>query len=519
MNRISFYINFFYKELCDKKWSFLLIAWIISLCGILVITLIPNQYKTKAGISIDTDRLLSQVVRSNTVSLEQSTRAQAQKVSQIIYSTENLLRVLRNVNQESYKLTRTEELLIVQRMQEDLSFVNVGRDYYELSYVHSDPQIAFDTLKEILNIFVETNIKKLSSTSDRAVVFSADTVKERQKEYAKMQKRYTDFQTENYELIDPNNIIITELRKAEKVIEDYSVQKKTLKRRISSRNALLAQTPKTLGTSQAPIDPNCDISGLLRERDSSLARGLTQSHPDIIYLNELIAARKLSCPQSFSGTQRASNPAYVQLLTDIQLEKDNLALLERNYREATNKLPTLQAKLERRPAVLEKLNTLLQQKNKAEKMLSQADFNNDRIQETIDLNRKTGLINYDIVQPVTFPVKPEKPNRLLLFIGAFLASLMASGGLIIMRVQMEQRMPTIYHLRDVFDLPILGSISQVQTATDNQVNVIDNMMWAGSLALLVIVYGILIYFFAILYAKPNFTIIYDTISSVMQILG
>ena len=519
MNRINFYINFFYKELTDKKWSFLIIAWVISLFGIFVILLIPNQYKTKAGISIDTDRLLSQVIRSDTVSLENSTRAQAQKVSQIIFSTENLLRVMRNVNSDSYQLTRTEELIAVQGIQKDLKFNNVGRDYYELSYTHSDPKIAYDTLKEILNIFVETNIKKLSSTSDRAVVFSADTVKERQKEYARIQKRYTDFQTNNYEVIDPNNTLITELRKAEKLIADYPLQKSTLERRVSNRRGILAQTPKSLGAADPNIDPNCDIQSLLRERDSSMARGLTKSHPDIIYLNELIEARKLSCPQNFSRSKKTSNPNYIQLLSDVQLEKDSLRTLERAYQDALETLPTIQAKLERRPAVIEKLNTLLQQKNKAEKMLSTADFNNDRIQETIDLNRKTGLINYDIVQPVTFPVKPEKPNRLLLFIGALLASLCASAGLIIMRVQMEQRMPTIYHLRDVFDLPILGSVSRVETISDTKANIIDNTMWAGGLILLMMIYALLIYFFAIRYAKLNFTTLFDKVSSVMNILS
>lgn len=480
--------------------------------------LIPNQYQTKAGISIDTDRLLSQVVRSNTVSLETSTRAQAQKVSQIIYSTDNLLRVMRNVNRESYKLSRTEELLAVQNMQKKLQFTNRERDYYELTYTHSDPQRAYDTLKEILNIFVETNIKKLSTTSDRAVIFSADTVKERRKEYAKIQKRYTDFQTRHYEIIDANNTLVVELRKTEKIIADYPAEKATLERRINNRRTLLAQTPKALQTPNISLDSSCNIQGLLRERDASMARGLTASHPDIIYLNELIKARQKTCPQG-GASQQASNPAYIQLLTDVQAETDNLLALERTYQEALERLPTLQAKLERRPAILEQLNTLLQQKNKSEEMLSKADFNNDRIQETIDLNRKTGLINYDIVQPVTFPVKPEKPNRLLLFIGAFLASISAAAGLIIMRVQMEQRMPTIYHLRDVFDLPILGSISKVETLHNNESNIIDNSMWAGGFALLFVIYGLLIYFFAITYAKPNFSILFDKLSSMINILG
>ena len=239
-----------------------------------------------------------------------------------------------------------------------------------------------------------------------------------------------------------------------------------------------------------------------------------------MYLDELIRTRKETCKNSATGgTPRTSNPAYIQLVTDIQREKDNLRGLERSYKNAVEKLPTLEAKLERRPAIMEKLNTLRQQKNKAETMLAQASSTNDRIQETIDLNRKTGLVNYDIVQPVTFPIKPEKPNRFLLFIGAFIASFCAAAGLIILRVQMEQRMPTIYHLRDVFDLPILGSISQVETSATNEVNVIDNAMWAGGLALLITIYGLLIYFFAILHARPDFSILYDKLFSTMNILS
>lgn len=508
MNRINFYLQFFIEELWQKKWSFLLVAWAISIVGIIVVILIPDQYRTKAGISIDTDKLLSQVVVDSTFSLNNATREQAQKVSQIIYSTDNLKNVLRNVSVDNYDLTPTKEIILVEEMRKNLNFVQMGKDYYEMSYTHSNPETAYKTLKEILNIFVETNIKQLSNNSDKAIIFSEDALKMKRRTYANIQKELAEFKENNLELIDTSGQLYSSLRKAESFVDSYRVNRQVYSDRVSNLTTILAQTSKYSSVGGS-IDPSCDLRKIIGDLAAARARGLTDSHPDVMYLNELLSAKRKACPPETTAS-RITNPTYSQILSQLNSAKSDLAQFDVRYEKAQSDIPELRAKLSKQPEVLEKLEILEGKKDKAAHDLGLADRKNDMLQETLDLNRKSGLVNYDVIQDVIFPVKPEKPNHFFLFIGCFLASLIGSAGLIILKVQMEQRMPTVHHLREAFSLPILGSITKVNMNAHHTSQVRDIMIWSSSLGLLVILYFGLIYIYAIAFLRPNFTWIYKS---------
>ncbi|MEM6603532.1 MAG: hypothetical protein AAF621_05735 [Pseudomonadota bacterium] len=520
MSQISFYIHFFLQELRVKRWLFLLIIWLISLFGIIVVIFIPNQYKTRAGISIDTDQLLSKVVDNTTFSLKNSTIAQAQKVSQIVYATDNLRKVLRKTYPRIDELTAEREIILVEDMRKNLTFQSVGlsKDYYEMTYTHSDPDIAYNTLREILSTFIETNITQLSSNSEQAELVSADTLKTRQREYAVAQKQFADFQKDNLVLIDPNGLLSADLNKYRDLVENYELDRQRLSRRITNLRSLVAQTPKVIGGTNA-VDPVCSTTKLQSQINAAKARGLTESHPDIIYLKELLRVKEDSCANAGTKRDSSNNPAYLQLLAELQLAQENIKTLEKKYQQARESIPALEAKLARRPLILEKLETLRKKKDKAEKSLGLADLNNDRLQETIDLNRKTGLVNFDVIQKVLYPLKPEKPNRILLFIGCMLASVAGAAGLIILRVHLEQRMPTVYHLREAFNLPILGTISKVEGIDKTDSHAGSNIMWSGGIGFLLLLYIFVIWFYAVNHGRVNLEDYYEKIFLTVNMLS
>ena len=517
MNRFTFYLQFYSKELWAKKWTFLLITWLISVFGIIVVMLIPNQYKTRAGIHIDTDQLLSQVLNNTTFSIQASTEAQAQKVQQMIYSTANLRRVLRDINTESYSFSANKEITLIEDMRKNLTFTNSSKDYYEISYLHEDKEIAYKTLKKILDIFIESNIRQLSTQSNRAVSVSEDTVKIKQREFAQIQKELSDFKSENSDIIDRSGLLLGDIKDLENIISNYPSDKRLLETRIRNTYSLLAQTKRSFA-GKTTVNPECNLQSIINDINSAKARGLTESHPDIIYLEELLSTRKASCGDAITQSGEI-NPAYTQISSQLQSERSELAELEADYKKAQTELPKLKAMLSKQPAILEKLETLEKRKAKAATNLGLADQNNDLLQGTIDVNRKTGLVNYEVIEEVLMPIKPEKPNRLLLFIGTFLASLVASAGFIIMRVQMEQRMATIYHLREAFDLPILGNISMVQLVTNRKTEMYNNVIWLSGLMVLILLYISLIYYYIFLYSQPDFSLIADKLYNIMRLFN
>ncbi len=499
MNQFKFYFWLFTHELWNKRWVFLPLVWLFSIFAIFVVFLIPDQFRTRAGIYIDTDQLLAQVLKDTTFVIDKSAQSQAQKVRQMIYSTANLRKVLRLVSPDNYDLSPTEEAKKLEEMSAALKFGNLNpnsdsKDYYEISYINKDPVVAYNTLKQILDLFIETNIRQMSSKNDRALAVSEDSLKIKQKALAEAQADMAKFKQENIELTETSGVLLGELQRMQDTTRTYKSQRSLLQSKLTSLTSLLSQTPRTVSTGRTAMNPACDFSDIEKELASASSRGLTELHPDVAYYSDLLARKKARCNASGGNSQRetgALNPAYLQLSEQVSILQSDIESLDIDYKSAKQRIEELDDLLNRRPVVMEKLRILQSRLKKASDALKDATSNNDIIQGTIDLNRKSGLISYEVIEEVQMPVIPEKPNRLFLFIGAFLGSFIAAISYILIKFKLEQRMSTINHLREAFDLPVLGSVTIITKSNDKS-NVLDITTWLFGLILLIIIYGIII---------------------------
>lgn len=520
MNEFRFYFWLFANELWQKKWVFLPLFWLFSIIAILVVFMIPDQYKTRAGIYIDTDQLLAQVLKDTTFVIDKSAQSQAQKVRQMIYSTANLRKVLRSISSDNYNLSPTEEALKLEGMAKNLKFGAMNaKDYYEISYVHQDPMVAYNTLKKILDLFIETNIRQMSSKNDRALAVSEDSLKIRQKELAEAQADLAKFKQENIQLTEPGNVLISELQRMEETTRKYPSQKNLLQSKLTSLTALLAQTPKRIGGKNGVI-PACDFSEIEQELASAKSRGLTDLHPDVIYYNDLLKRQQETCNKAQNGDIKIDlgnmNPSYLQLSEQVSILKSDISILDNDYKVAKERILELKDLLNRRPVVMEKMRILETRLKKASDALKNTTSNNDILQGTIELSRKSGLISYEVIEEVQVPVIPEKPNRLLLFVGAFLASFIAAASYIIVKFKLEQRMSTVAHLREAFDLPILGSITTISKPGD-EVDRVDTVIWFLGLVFLILVYVTLIQIIVFSPVKFDTDFFMTFISKILQL--
>ena len=137
--------------------------------------------------------------------------------------------------------------------------------------------------------------------------------------------------------------------------------------------------------------------------------------------------------------------------------------------------------------------------------LKQRETDLKNVDVIISVGEKTNLIDFKTIEPPIVPIKPVGPNRLLLFLGVMFASLAAGIGVAFMRVQLSDTFPTLTHLREIFDLPILGSVSQVAGSGQRAVNIIKNFAWSGAVVSLFMMFGGLIYIYHFLIVRPDFT--------------
>lgn len=98
-----------------------------------------------------------------------------------------------------------------------------------------------------------------------------------------------------------------------------------------------------------------------------------------------------------------------------------------------------------------------------------------------------------MIEPPQTAVTPAGPNRLVLFAGAGLMALGAGIGSAFMRIQLADNMPTISHLKNSFDLPVLGGISMIATEGQTTRTIVWNVFYLAIVAALATLFAYITY--------------------------
>ena len=114
------------------------------------------------------------------------------------------------------------------------------------------------------------------------------------------------------------------------------------------------------------------------------------------------------------------------------------------------------------------------------------------------------VVEVKIVEPPQAPVTPAGPNRLLLFLGAFMLAGGSGMGLAFMRVQLADNIPTIKHLKTNFDLPILGGVSMMEPAGTQAKRAAGNIIFLVLVAAAIAAFGYITYRFHFELWRPDF---------------
>jgi len=468
------------------RWLGLLLTWAVGAALAIAVFVVPDKYEASARIFVDTESVLKPLMAGLTI--QANTEQQVAMLSRTLISRPNVEKLIRMADLDLGVNSPARKEALIEQVTGGLSIKSIGRDnLYTLGYRDSDPERARKVVQSLTTIFVESSLGSKRSDTDAARKFIDEQIAVYQKKLEEAENRLKQFKLQNIEMgLDKDGGVgarISELSlqsgQARLELREAENSRDAIKRQIAGEEPVLL--PDVPGTESSVSIPDLDgrIDAQKRNLDALLQR-YTEGHPDVVGTRRIIkdleeqkrqeiAARKKAAAANPAAVPSVNaNPAYQQMKVSLAEAEATVAALrvrvaeyESRYARAVGRiklLPEVEAQYAQlnRDYEVNKRNydSLVQRRESASISEGMTDV--------------SSVADFRLIDPPRSSRTPVGPNRVILLSLALVAAL-ASG--LAGSFAASQLRPTFFDshsLREVSGLPLLGTVSRLVTAADQQ---------------------------------------------------
>jgi uncharacterized protein involved in exopolysaccharide biosynthesis len=542
-----------YLNICKRRKKQMQLAAIIML-GITVLAALfwPPTYRATATILIEEQEIPEDLVRSTVTGFANQ---EIQVISQRVLTLNTIMDIVQKYQlwdaDELQRMPRTDIMDKFQkRMKLDVVSADVvdprsGRPMqatiaFTLSFDHHNPIIAQKVTNELVNLYMNENLKNRTEKSATTSEFLKNEANELDRHLKEIQQQLADFKGKNEgalpELYQYNlNVIersdmelsdakarLSELQKhriellsnmaqispyaattlptGEKALSDPD-RLRALQSDYRSKSAIYsADHPDIIRLQREIKHLEEKLGNTTREKDfdaelraaqdklAQLKQTYTANHPEVLkqqHVVEELLSQKATAVQG-SVTQ-ADNPAYVLLDTQVKSADQDIRALTARISDLTVKIHKFEDYVAKSPDVEKTYSELMRdlqattqkyQEIKAKQM--EAD-----LAQNLETERKGQ--RYSLIQPPILPDDPVSPNRIaVLVIGIILSGIAAAATAAVMEM-LDESVKGRLELMELLGTAPLTSIPYVLIAEEEKkVNKKIRLIWITAAVALVI---------------------------------
>ncbi len=460
-----------------QRWYMILIVWLVSIAGWLVVYKMPDQYKASARVYVDTQSILKPLLRGLTVDSNQGAQ-QVALMTRTLLSRPNLEKVARMTDLDLKGQNPEQMEAILAGLGKDIALEGTGREnLYTISYVNNDPQLAKRVVQSLLTIFVESSLGETRRDTDTAQQFIDKQIAEYEARLVEAEEKLKDFKRQNVGVMPARGEGYYEsmqagmgsLEQAKLELREVENRRNEIKRQLEDEELNADSVVPSMPVLTAPSAVDGRIQSLQTKMDGLLLQ-FTERHPDVIEIKRIIAQLekqkqdeiKASAP-AVGENRRESSPVYLQLKLALGEAEANVASLRVRVNEHARRVNQLKAMVDTIPKVETELGQLNRDydvnKQNYETLLAR--------REAAKMSEAAGQtsdeVKFKVIDPPYVPSTPSSPNRPLLMLLVLLGSLAAGIAFAFLLAQLKPVFDNRRNLTEITGLPVLGSISMIWT--------------------------------------------------------
>jgi polysaccharide chain length determinant protein (PEP-CTERM system associated) len=502
------------------RWPALALAWAICLGGWIAVALLPNRFESSARIYVDTETVLSPLMRQ--IAVELDVGRQVDVMQRTLLSRPNLESVLRMADLDITVSTPEEREKLLKALEKDVVIRAQGKNLFLVSYQNRDTELAKRVVQSLLTIFVESNLGNNRKDMEQARRFIESQILQYERQLKAAEDRFAQFrqQNQNY-LSSSGNSFGAMLDQARAGLAETKRQLDDAVVRRAAMSKELATTPQFLEVQTAAavyVDQSSRGPSALAQRVTEMEKSLdalllrfTPQHPDVISSRKMLdqlrgqlaqeeaAGDKPTPQQRRAGggrggppggqTNQISNPVYEQTRLKLVDLESTVQSLERRYSDQKEVLVRQEERAKLAPEVEAQAGALDRDYKVIKKNYDDLLARREAARLSQEMDTKADKVQFRIIDPPTAPVNPASPNRPLLVSAVLAGGLGAAGALAFLLMQLSDSFMSPRQVRDAFNLPILGSVSVVINGGARRRKVLHGLAFASVLGALVAGYG------------------------------
>jgi polysaccharide biosynthesis transport protein len=458
-----------------RRWLALAVAWGIALLGWLVVSGITNTYESRASVFVQMQTMLPGKLGISPAERKDS----VETITQTLTSAENLEKVVRRTALIQNGSTPREIADQVVSLRKNIEIVTLQDNLFEIKAASGagglsnseNAKLSKDIVQKLLDLFVEGNLSGSRVETAQTLQFLDTQLAQREAQLQQAEARRAEFEQRNLGMLPGVGSVGLRMDAIRAELGQVESNLSAAQGSLSAVNSQIASIPPTINTPGTLVGgggAGGRVAILEGQISDGLARGWTESYPDMIALRNQLARARASAanegPGRVVGGSNSPNPLYVTLRSMQAERQGQVASLSVRRAQLQAEMAQFQSRQVAEPTLVAEQQRLNRDyevlKGAYDKLLA----DREEVKLRGSLQSDTDSIKFRVIEPPTSPRTPAAPNRPMLLTLVLLASIGAGVAAAFGMAQIKSTYTTAEQLQRASGLPVIGSITEVMNA-------------------------------------------------------
>ncbi|RED49876.1 XrtA system polysaccharide chain length determinant [Aestuariispira insulae] len=497
MDELLKIVTIVWRIFVRRKWTALILAWIVGVAGWVGISALPDKYQSDAQIYVDTSTLLGPLLKG--IAVQGNIQQQVAVMQRTLFSRPNLEKVVRDndLDLEVHSAEDMERLLT--KVEDNANIKSGGPNLFIVSYTNKDPGLARNITQSFLDIFVSTNVGQSRVGMETAKSFIEAQIARYESQLRDAEEELAQFKVKNSDFLAKGDFFkrYETVRKEYREMEQALVDAEVVTRQLEKQ---LTQTPRFL-----EVEDSTASSGGRKEQSSaekaledaqedltSLQSRFTDQHPDVIAAKRVLddAQKRVDKEKEeiAAGGEdptvrktRVPNGIYEQIQVRLFETAQTKARLEEQFSRIKAEFEVMDEQKSSAPEIEAQLAGLNRDYDVIKKQYEELLVRRESVNISAARETSTDAVQFRIIEPPKVPILPAGPNRPLLTAAVLVFALGIGAGLPILLGFASGYIHSSRNLEDTYDYPVLGTVGYVSGAMSSMGRLVGRLLFLGGL--------------------------------------